>query len=117
MTEYLEESGTFSPPSFGGNYADTVDYYKSRRSRGDVVADKLRYSARWPTRAYALAPGTLKINPRSETRRYDVTFEYTFRVANAKEAKEGRGATRLIVELTGGALRIWSEDGEVLQRN
>ena len=65
----------------------------------------------------ALAPGTLKINPRPETRRYDVTFEYTFRVANAKEAKEGRGATRLIIELSGGALRIWGEDGEVLQRN
>jgi hypothetical protein len=115
--QYLQESGAFSPSGPGGNYADTVAYYGSRRSKQAVMADKLRYSTRWPTRTYALVPGSLKINPRAQSKgQYDVAFEYTFRVANGKETKEGRGATRLAVELAGNVLRISSEDGEVLQR-
>ena len=49
--------------------------------------------------------------------RYEIAFEYTFRVANAKEAKDGRGVTRLLVGMTGDTVRILSEDGEVLPRN
>jgi len=118
VTEYLQESGAFATPRVGANYADSVDYFKQRRSRQDIVADKARYAARWPTRTYALVAGPLKITPLTQpVSRYEAAFEYTFRVANAKEAKEGRGVTRLTIALTGDILRILSEDGEVLRGN
>jgi hypothetical protein len=118
VSQYLQETGAFAPSGAGGNYADTVAYYGSQRTRQAVVADKLRYSARWPTRTYALVPGSLKVNPKAQSRgQYDVAFEYTFRVANAKEAKDGRGTTRLVVDMAGKAPRILSEEGEVLKRD
>jgi hypothetical protein len=118
VAQYLLESGTFAPSGRGESYADNVDYYKQRRSRQEIVADKIRYAGRWPTRVYTLVPGTLRVNPLVQPAgRFDVSFEYTFRVANATETKEGRGATRLVVEVVGADIRIWVEDGEVLQRH
>jgi hypothetical protein len=118
VSQYLQESGTFAPSGRGESYADIVDYYKQRRSRQEIVADKIRYAGRWPTRVYTLVPGTLRVNPLMQPPgRFDVSFEYTFRVANAKQIKEGRGTTRLVVEVLGADTRIWVEDGEVLQRH
>ena len=117
VTDYLQETGPFSPSAHGRNYADSVDYYKQRRSRQEILTDKVRYATRWPTRTYALVPGTLMVAPAAQAAgRFDVTFEYTFHVANAKESKEGRGVTRLIVEMAGADIRVLSEDGDVIQR-
>jgi hypothetical protein len=117
VTQYLDESGSFAPETISSNYAESVDYYKSRRSRKDIAVDKLRYTSRWPTRAYQLTSGTLAIEPNgSDNRSYRVNFEYSFRVSNGRETKEGRGIARLVLTSAGGVLQILTEDGEVLQR-
>jgi hypothetical protein len=117
VADYLQETGPFSPAAHGRNYADNVDYYKQRRSRQEILTDKVRYATRWPSRSYVLVSGSLAVAPATQSPgQFDVTFEYTFHVANAKESKEGRGVTRLIVEMAGADIRILSEDGDVIQR-
>jgi hypothetical protein len=47
--------------AFGSLYAEQVKYYGKDSSRADVIADKQRFTERWPQRKYVLTPGTLTV--------------------------------------------------------
>ena len=80
-----------------------------------MLADKQRYVARWPRRAYRLDPGTVAIVPGSAGT-YDATFEYTFEVSDGRRSSSGRGRTRLTLRPSGATFAISREEGEVIGR-
>jgi hypothetical protein len=96
-------------------YEPSVLYYGKPVSRAAVLADKRRYIARWPRRAYRLDPSTVtaSANPSGG---YDVTFEYVFEVTDGKRTSAGRGRTRLTVRQSAAGFSILREEGEVIRR-
>ena len=97
-------------------YPATVIYYGKTRSRKEVVADKIRYYARWPKRAYQFDPTSLRSAPRPGSPDLtDVTFEYDFQVASGADTRSGRGNTRLTLQANGPGFLITAENGEVLK--
>ncbi len=107
--QYLQESVP---------YAESVDYYKEKRTRGSVMADKQKYYARWPVHVYTLDPASLKVSRRNgQANIHEIEFEYDFKVAKGSDARAGRGVTRLTVEEDQrGEVRVIGEDGKVLRR-
>jgi hypothetical protein len=47
--------------AYGSLYAEQVKYYGKDFSSAEVIADKQRFTERWPQRKYALTPGTLTV--------------------------------------------------------
>ena len=90
-------------------------YYGKTVPRAIVLADKQRYIARWPRRAYRLDPQTVAVAPGAAGSQ-DVTFEYTFEVSDGKRTSAGRGRTRLTLRPSGGGFAIAREEGEVIKR-
>jgi hypothetical protein len=42
-------------------YSDDVNYYGKRMSKSDIIADKLNFWERWPTRNYLIRPDSLAV--------------------------------------------------------
>ena len=98
-------------------YGERVGYYGSTLSRKAVTTDKLRYYKRWPERAFVLQEDSIKVSRKSPAAEIaDVRFEYTYRVADGRETRRGRGFTELRLTAEDGRLVIVAEDGKVVQR-
>ena len=95
-------------------YEAQVSYYGKTVSRATVLADKKRYVARWPRRAYRLDPATVAVVP-GTVGTYEATFEYAYEVSDGKRTSSGRGRTRLTLRPSGGTFVIAREDGEVIR--
>jgi hypothetical protein len=97
--------------------AASVNYYGKQRTRDEVVQDKLRYYAKWPSRTYTLMPETLSVSPSPGLPvRWNAEFQYTFRVGSQKGVRSGRGVTRLRLSAASGGFLIEAESGDVLER-
>lgn len=99
-------------------YAPRVQYFgKSDVSRDEVVRDKLRYYARWPSRRYELDPATLQVSEDpANPRILDIRFEYTFDVSGPSRTSGGRGNAVLTLDLSVEGGRITRETGAVISR-
>lgn len=112
---YLESGATGGAAQL--QYEPQVLYYGKVLGRPQVQADKARYAAKWPRRAYALIPSSLGAVPNpAGGGLMDVSFEYSFEVADGKKTVAGRGRTRLTLRPVGAAFSIAREDGEVIER-
>lgn len=97
-------------------FAVEVQYYaKGSLSRSALLADRASYHARWPYRRYDGVPDTVRIAPKGHAK-YDVTFDYTFLVANGPKQISGRGTTSLTLHVSLGRIEITREDGKVVER-
>lgn len=99
-------------------YSETVEYFGKRGvSLEKVSREKAGYYRDWPERHYALVPGSIAIDWKSD-KIADITFLYDFRVASPKKgAHKGRGRARLRMDLGRTSGVIVREDGEVIQGN
>jgi Pentapeptide repeats (8 copies) len=99
-------------------YSDYVDYFgESKTSLEKVAREKADYYRHWPTRHYALVPGSIAIKWRTPEIA-DISFTYDFKVsAPQKKTSSGRGRAHLTLDLRGSTGRIVREDGEVLAHN
>ncbi len=99
-------------------YSDYVDYFgESKTSLEKVAREKADYYRHWPTRHYALVPGSIAIKWRTPEIA-DISFTYDFKVsAPKKKTSSGRGRAHLTLDLRGNTGRIVREDGEVLAHN
>ncbi|MGE0701192.1 MAG: caspase domain-containing protein [Hyphomicrobiaceae bacterium] len=110
---YLPSGTTGSALRLG--YEPEVLYYGKATPRAAVLADKQRYTARWPRRSYRLDPASVVVTPAAGGAQ-DVAFEYDFEVADAKRTSAGRGRTRLTLRPAGQGYSIAREEGEVVSR-
>ncbi len=99
-------------------YSETVEYFGKRAvSLEKVSREKAGYYRDWPERHYALVPGSIAIDWKSD-KIADITFLYDFQVASPKKgAHKGRGRARLRMDLGRTSGVIVREDGEVIRGN
>ncbi|MGE0768504.1 MAG: caspase domain-containing protein [Hyphomicrobiaceae bacterium] len=117
ITRYIAEVYLPSGAGEAGSeltYEPQVSYYGKSVTRSAVLADKRRYVARWPRRAYRLDPGSVSVVPGRDGA-YEATFEYTYEVSNGRRTSGGRGRTRLTLRQSEGSFAIAREDGEVIR--
>lgn len=98
-------------------YAPTVDYYgRAPTSRAGVMAGKRAYYAKWPSRRYEMIPGSLQAKPGADDS-VEITFRYSYRVANGRRFAEGIGTTTLgLILADDGRYQIVKETGGVVRR-
>lgn len=98
-------------------YAPVVDYYgRAQTSRADVMAGKRAYYAKWPSRRYEMMAGSLQPKPGADDS-VEITFRYTYRVANGRRFAEGIGTTTLgLILADDGRYQIVKETGGVVRR-
>jgi hypothetical protein len=117
ITESYLNAKLSTAEEVGQLYGDRVGYYGSTLSRQAVVADKLRYYKRWPTRTFVLNQDSLKVTRTSvDATKANVRFEYTYSVSDGRETRKGRGVAQLQLTADDGRLVILNEDGKVVQR-
>lgn len=96
-------------------YAETVIFYGKTLTRPEVLADKTQYAKRWPLRWSSARPTTIVTNCGPMHCR--VTGVYDWRVSDPKSRKSLKGSATFDYEVEmGAAMRITSENGEVLYR-
>ena len=106
-------SHDFSPKWF----ASRMDYYGKRGvSQKKVVSDKRKYFRKWPRAKYTLQDDTMKIWPSGQEGFYEVQYEYTYDLSNAKKRRRGRGIANLTVKVSRTSIQIHRENGRVLKK-
>jgi hypothetical protein len=112
------QMGTTTPSVKSENFAERLHYYgRSNVRRDEVIRDKRRYYANWPTMKYSLIEPTLKVWRAGNPNEYGVEFEYKFVVKNAAEQRSGRGLAYLTLRVDNRDIRVVRENGRVLEIN
>jgi len=96
-------------------YADTVDYFKKRRPKSEILADKEAYFARWPIRRFTVDQTSLVA--RCTDGRCLVAGIYDYKVSSPKRGKTASGTSNFtyVLDLRNN-YRIVMEDSEVISR-
>lgn len=96
-------------------YADTVDYFKKRRPKSEILADKEAYFARWPIRRFTVDQTSLVA--RCNDGRCLVAGIYDYKVSSPKRGKTASGTSNFtyVLDLRDN-YRIVMEDSEVISR-
>lgn len=96
-------------------YADTVDYFKKRRPKSEILADKEAYFARWPIRRFTVDQTSLVA--RCTDGRCLVAGIYDYKVSSPKRGKTATGTSNFtyVLDLRDN-YRIVMEDSEVISR-
>ena len=99
-------------------YAPRVNYFGKRNTPvARIVKDKQAYYARWPSRQFALMPGTLEVRRIGfDGQIYDLSFVYDFDVAAVGRKRSGRGYARVQIDMSDGRGKIVRESGKVIER-
>jgi len=96
-------------------YADTVDYFKKRRPKSEILADKEAYFARWPIRRFTVDQTSLVA--RCTDGRCLGAGIYDYKVSSPKRGKTASGTSNFtyVLDLRNN-YRIVMEDSEVISR-
>ena len=96
-------------------YADTVDFFKKKRPKSEVLADKQAYFARWPVRRFVVDQSTLRA--KCENQLCMVKGIYDYKVSSPERGKNASGTSNFtyILDLR-DHYRIVLEDSEVISR-
>jgi hypothetical protein len=97
-------------------YGPTVMFHGRERTLGSVLAEKRRFTERWPERSYRYRPGTTMVACESEGARCTVWAIFDFSATSAGRRSQGIGEHELVVGLSGGRPVIVAETSRVLQR-
>lgn len=101
--------------AMGDVYDDLVNYYGKVVSREEVIADKQRFAARWPQRAYGISPGTLMV--RCDDSSLACTVSGVTDWAAARNARRATGAASfyyVVRASNDGLLKITEESSKVV---
>ena len=98
-------------------YGAEVLFYGNYWTRGQVMNEKRQFAQRWPIRNYAVeVPGrTVLCSPVSCE--VDVVVRWEASSSERQARSNGRATFSLVLELEEGALKITSENGQVISRN
>lgn len=96
-------------------YADTVDYFKKKRPKSEILADKKAYFARWPIRRFVVDQSSLKANCKDQMCLVMGIYDYT--VSSPARGKTASGTSNFtyVLDLR-NRYRIVMEDSEVISR-
>ena len=99
-------------------YGPTVLFHGRERTIGSVLAEKRRFTARWPQRNYRYRPGTTMVACESDGSRCTVWAIFDFSAVSSGQDRRslGIGEHELVVSLSGGKPVIVAETSRVLQR-
>lgn len=96
-------------------YADTVDYFKKKRPKSEILADKQAYFARWPVRRFVVDQNSLKA--KCQDQMCMVVGLYDYKVSSPERGKTATGTSNFtyVLDLR-NRYRIVMEDSEVISR-
>ena len=96
-------------------YADTVDYFKKKRPKSEILADKQAYFARWPVRRFVVDQNSLKAKCQDQL--CMVVGIYDYKVSSPERGKTATGTSNFtyVLDLR-NRYRIVMEDSEVISR-
>ena len=99
-------------------YGPVVMFHGRERTLGSVLAEKRRFTERWPQRTYRYRPGTTMVACESDGTRCTVWAIFDFSATSSGEGRrsQGIGEHELVVSLSGGRPVIVAETSRVLQR-
>jgi hypothetical protein len=99
-------------------YGPTVMFHGRERTLGSVLAEKRRFTERWPERSYRYRPETTTVACESDGPRCTVWAIFDFSAAGPSQGRrtKGIGEHELVVSLSGGKPVIVAETSRVLQR-
>jgi hypothetical protein len=99
-------------------YGPTMMFHGRERTLGSVLAEKRRFTERWPQRSYRYRPETTMVACESDGPRCTVwaIFDFSAASSNHDRRSEGIGEHELVVSLSGGKPVIVDETSRVLQR-
>ena len=99
-------------------YGPTVMFHGRERTLGSVLAEKRRFTERWPQRSYQYRPETTMVACESGGARCTVWAIFDFFAANDNQDRHSRGIGEheIVVSLSSGKPVIVAETSRVLQR-
>ncbi len=99
-------------------YGPTVMFHGRERTLASVLAEKRRFTQRWPERSYRYRPGTTMVACESDGSLCTVWAIFDFSAASPGQGRRslGIGEHELVVSLSGGRPVIVAETSRVLQR-
>ena len=95
---------------------EQVDYYGKLTARADVLKDKERYVARWPSRSYRLRPETIRTSCDESRSTCRVDGIVDFGLSNPADGRKSSGASSFEFGIRFGADggRIFHESGKII---
>jgi len=99
-------------------YGPTVMFHGRERTLRSVLAEKRRFTERWPQRSYRYRPGATMVACESDGSRCTVWAIFDFSAVSSSQDRRslGIGEHELVVSLSGGKPVIVAETSRVLQR-
>ena len=99
-------------------YGPTVMFHGRERTLGSVLAEKRRFTERWPQRSYRYRPETTMVACERSGSRCTVWAIFDFSATDDRDGRRSRGIGEheLVVSLSGGKPVIVAETSRVLQR-
>lgn len=96
-------------------YAANVDYFKKKRPKSEILADKQAYFARWPVRRFVVDQSSLKAKCKDQM--CMVVGIYDYKVSSPERGKSATGTSNFtyVLDLR-DRYRIVMEDSEVISR-
>jgi len=96
-------------------YANTVDYFKKRRPKSEILEDKSNYFNRWPVRRFVVDESSLRAKCDKGICAVYGLYDYTVSSPERKKKASGTSNFTYVLDLANG-YRIIHEDSEVVQR-
>lgn len=95
---------------------DSIDYYGKIASRDEVLKDKERYAARWPTRSYRLRYDTIRTLCEPDNSTCQISGQLDFDLGNPATGRKTSGTSTFEYGVRFGADsgRIFRETGKIL---
>jgi len=99
-------------------YGPTVMFHGHERTLGSVLAEKRRFTERWPQRSYQYRPETTMVACESGGARCTVWAIFDFSAASSSQGRRSRGIGEheIVVSLSSGRPVIVAETSRVLLR-
>ncbi|OZI52706.1 hypothetical protein [Bordetella genomosp. 4] len=96
-------------------YADNVDYFKKKRPKSEILADKDAYFRRWPIRRFVVDQNSLKAKCQDQLCMVGGIYDY--KVSSPTRGKTASGTSNFtyVLDLR-DRYRIVMEDSEVISR-
>ena len=102
-------------------YCQTVDYWGAAGlSWPDVRKSIRKYNARWPERFFKLKAKSVRVEPKSNSGKLAVRFQYAFKVSSParteKAISSGVAMALLDIRRVDGRWKVCAESGKILSR-
>ncbi|WP_162901353.1 hypothetical protein [Breoghania sp. L-A4] len=97
-----------------GAYAETVSFYGKPTSRSEILKEKNAFAKRWPTRIYALSPGSATVRCHGAC---TVSAEVNWYAHSDLRQATSSGAADLVLTIDIDRQLILSESSKVRQRD